>query len=556
MSYKNKLQYTDFQQRGKKILSSAPEYLREKSSQCEESTLCTKRKELKYYMRFLLKKVRNNLFALRGVFLLSVFMLYYCSGDPKMNPPPTNPLPNTTKTPLGFRAVASGNQVTLFWMRENDLTYNLYWSTTSGMGVSGQKIANVTSPHVHSGLTNNTTYYYVLTAKGGDADESLATAEVEATLMFRIFVANGGVNKVYRRGREGEISEFVIDHELVHFSGNSSSQDYVSEDIALGDLDGDGYLDVVVANHGADETNVFYLNDGEGGFDEGSEIFSDRNNAKGIALGDLDGDGDLDIVVANYRQTNKFYLNNGMGGFDAGSDISSSDGGNESNDIALGDLDGDGDLDVVVANRSRPNRVYLNNGVNDGMVDFDEGSDISSDERSSQGIALGDLDGDGDLDVVIANYYNAPGYGINRFYLNNGLGGFNEGFDISPDDDHESMAIALGDLDGDGDLDVVVANYYETINKFYLNNGVNNDGMLTFHAGSDISFSQENSTDIALVDLDGDGYLDVVVANYYETTNRFYLNNGMGGFDEGVQSPDIYFDEDDSNAIAVVPVVP
>ncbi len=532
MSYKNKLQYTDFQQRGKKILSSAPEYLREKSSQCEESTLCTKRKELKYYMRCLLKKVRNNLFALRGVFLLSVFMLYYCSGDSKMNPSLTNPLPNTTETPSGFRAVAGSNRVTLFWTRENDLTYNLYWSTTSGMGVSGQKIANVTSPHVHSGLTSGTTYYYVLTAKSGDADESLATAEAEAEagarLVVRIFVASDDMNRVYRR--EDEMSEFVKSS-LISSSGNS-----VSEDIALGDLDGDGDLDVVVANYG--ETNRVYLSDGMGGFDTGSDISSDANSSSGIALGDLDGDGDLDVVVANYGEANRVYLNNGMGSFDAGSDISS-DMAN-SNDIALGDLDGDGDLDVVVANYGEANRVYLN----DGMGDFDAGSDISSDENDTNGIALGDLDGDGDLDVVVANYYDTA----NRFYLNDGMGGFDAGSDISFDE-NSSSGIALGDLDGDGNLDVVVANgYYDTVNRVYLNNGMGG-----FDAGSDISSDENDSSGIALGDLDGDGDLDVAVANSYSVTNRFYLNDGMGGFSTGSS---ISSDTDNSNAIAVAPVVP
>ena len=225
------------------------------------------------------------------------------------------------------------------------------------------------------------------------------------------------------------------------------SGESVSNDVATGDLNNDGFIDAFIANSGA---NQVYLNDGSGSFsDSGQSLGNAVSN--GVHLGDLDGDGDLDAFVAN-GDANKIWLNNGNGIFtDSGQAL----GSTESLDVVLGDLDGDGDLDAFIANFGS-NKVWLNNGA--GV--FTESQSMTA--ANSNGVALGDLDSDGDLDAFVVNSVIA-----NEVWLNNGNGVFTKSW-ISTNA-VTSLSVSLGDLDHDGDLDAFIANRYA--NEVWFNNG-------------------------------------------------------------------------------------
>jgi hypothetical protein len=295
---------------------------------------------------------------------------------------------------------------------------------------------------------------------------------------------------------------------------------------ALGDLDGDGDLDAFVANF-YEQPNTVWLNDGSGAFTDRGESLGSSHSFD-AALGDLDGDGDLDGFVANfYDQPNTVWLNGGPvpgppGPFGpSGQSLGSS----RSAGVALGDLDGDGDLDAFVANSAQPNTVWLN----DGMAYFtDSGQDLGSSD--SYGVALGDLDGDGDLDALVANHGTSSGQ-PNTVWLNDGSGNFTDsGQDLGS---LFSLDVALGDLDGDGDLDAFVANYYAgsgQSNTVWLNDG---SGTFT-DSGQYLGISA--SSDLALGDVDGDGDLDAFVANFSGEPNRVWLNDGSGTFTDSGQS--------------------
>ena len=178
-----------------------------------------------------------------------------------------------------------------------------------------------------------------------------------------------------------------------------------------------------------------------------------------------------------------------------------------------------GQVEVVGSYNGQFNRLYLNNGTADPWAGV-AGSDITSDAHDTIGIVLGDVDGDGDLDLVAGNYNSQ----VNRLYLNNGTGdpwGGVGGSDIMFDADI-TRSVVLGDVDSDGDLDLVAGNQGQT-NRLYLNNGTGDPWYEVI--GSNITLDTHNTTAVVLGDVDGDGDLDLVAGNSVQA-NRLYLNDG------------------------------
>jgi hypothetical protein len=291
--------------------------------------------------------------------------------------------------------------------------------------------------------------------------------------------------------------------------------------MALGDVDNDGDLDAFVANWGA-EANKLWLNDGAGTFSDSGQYLGNAWSLD-VAFGDIDIDGDLDAFVTNFNQGNEIWLNDGTGALnDSGQRLGSSA---ESWGVVLGDIDGDGDLDAFVANSylntGQPNEVWLN----DGSGTFgDSGQRLGSSDTYA--VALGDLDGDGDLDALTGNCCDQA----NKIWLNDGGGGFSDS-DQSLGGSY-THAVALGDLDGDGDLDAFVGDKYQD-SKVWLNDG--------FGAFSDSGQRLDDyyNYDVALGDVDADGDLDAFVANSHWSggqPNKIWLNNGSGTFSDSGQN--------------------
>jgi len=294
----------------------------------------------------------------------------------------------------------------------------------------------------------------------------------------------------------------------------SSEADNTSS-LAWGDVDGDGDLDLAVGNIG--EANRLYRN--ESGLLTVGAVWSaeEKDSTTSVAWGDVDGDGDLDLAVGNDGEPNRLYRNeNGVLTVRA---HWSSVEVNNTKSIAWGDVDGDGDLDLAVGNAGEPNHLYRNdNGI------LTMSAVWSSDETDhTESIAWGDVDGDGDLDLAVGNSgFNS---GFNRLYRNeNGM--LISSAVWSSDEADDTMSVAWGDVDGDGDLDLAVGNHSIGLvstgqyNQLYRNDG----GVLTTGAiwSSDESDGTEN---VAWGDVDGDGDLDLAVGNIRPNPNRIYRND-------------------------------
>jgi len=304
--------------------------------------------------------------------------------------------------------------------------------------------------------------------------------------------------------------------------------------LASGDVDGDGDLDLLV-NDSFDSifSNVrVFTNDGAGGFtDTGASLFSESVDNMQAAFADVDSDGDLDLVVAAQTKFTDdgvaaLFRNDGTGSFteDPGAGLT----GLSDPTLDAGDIDGDGDVDLVQSGRNASGTQQTILYRNDGSGAFAEIANSGLADASRGSSVFADVDGDGDLDLILTgvDLSNNP---RTIFYRNDGTGVFTEvtGTDVPLPGGSD---LDLADVDGDGDLDLAAAgNGGFFTGKLLINDG---SGLFT-EANAEIADVENGTADFADVDADGDPDLLITgnIAGAADSSiTTLYRNDGSGSF--------------------------
>lgn len=365
-------------------------------------------------------------------------------------------------------------------------------------------------------------------------------------------VVDAGVVAGTDSGRAGGPPPAIYLEDVTELLGVGLSR---TQGVALVDYDGDGAVDVSLA---AFDGLRVYRNRGDGSFEPDSEragfLFAEVHSANGIAYGDLDSDGDLDIFLSRIADIDRVFLNDGTGVF---SDVTAAWGLSgviaESQGVSLADLDGDGDLDALVAvhreleggphkplgERGGPNLFWRNVGGG-----FEEaGAEVGLQGRAGGetfGSVVFDVDLDGDQDVFTVHDFRPD-----QLLLNDGGGMFtpagNEWLDQAGSG---LMGIDVADIDGDGRLDLFATDWGSDDVLLDLGSGAKprfRDWMGDLLGDGVDPGATSTGWGCALADLDNDGDVDIVTtaavsdgAGYSDPPiqrvgrNTVYENRGPG----------------------------
>jgi len=289
--------------------------------------------------------------------------------------------------------------------------------------------------------------------------------------------------------------------------------------VAWGDFDNDGDLDLYLANHNS--ANKLFRNEGAGVFvDATGDPMGDDGTGFGVAWGDYDNDGDLDLYLSNFNLANNLFRNDGDGIF---VDVTSGPLGDTGSGqgVAWADYDGDGDLDLYLINTGQANKLFRNEG---GGTFADATSAPLDDAGSGSSLAWGDYDNDGDPDLYLALFPN------DKLLRNEGGGAFVDVTSSPLNDTGNAKGVDWGDYDNDGDLDLYRSNFNSANNLF------RNDGGDTFvDVTSGPLGGPTTSLGVAWADYDNDSDLDLYLANF--GANMLFRNDGGGTFVDATSAP-------------------
>lgn len=303
----------------------------------------------------------------------------------------------------------------------------------------------------------------------------------------------------------------------ISFERSSIEPQFQDADVGnmeFADVDGDGDPDLLVTGKGGPIGTTLYMNDGHGNFEEQEDDGFIDVYAGNVAFEDLDGDGDLDVIISgqDFRPvfSTEFYFNDGDGNFlrDEAQSINLKFG-----DFGLGDIDSDGDPDMVINGLDDMGNFQSRFAINDGAGNFTLVFPQDIEDIDGE-IELFDYNGDGHDDLVLLGL-DPMGDQRTVLYRGDGFGGFTELLDTGIDQLSHGD-IAAGDVDGDGDMDIMICGEFaqgDIRSQVYLNQGAD-----MFEHAEDIALAGVSLGELSFQDFDVDGDLDI-----------FLIGTGPGG---------------------------
>lgn len=278
------------------------------------------------------------------------------------------------------------------------------------------------------------------------------------------------------------------------------------------DANGDTHIDLLAANNGQP---VLLLNDGAGNFSDvtATNLPAIDATVLGAATADVNGDSFPDIILANAAGQNILLINDGSGGFDDETESRLPAASAVSMSATFGDVNGDGHQDLLIVNRNSQNRLLINGGT--GIFADETAGRLPADADAGHAAVLADLDGNGSLDIFVANAGQPD-----QLLINNNLGVFSDLSGILPAGSAVSLGAAAGDMDGDGDVDLLVAQ------------GAGGPQLLLRDGGAFVPAGlpaiDSYALRVGVADIDFDGAPDIVVGTAGQ--DRVFLNDGTGTF--------------------------
>lgn len=296
--------------------------------------------------------------------------------------------------------------------------------------------------------------------------------------------------------------------------------------VSIGDIDGDGKPDLVVANSGSNTVSVLRNTSTSGTVSFAAKIdFTTGASPVSVNIGDIDGDGKLDLAVANGVDNSVSVLRNtstsGTVSFASKVDFTTGAGPTS---VSIGDIDGDGKPDLAVTNGGSNSVSVLRSTSASGTISFAAKADFQAASNPTS-VAIGDIDGNGKPDLAvtqgdggdIAVLRNTSTSGTVSFATRVVLGG-------GPG----NYSVAIGDIDGDGKPDLAIANLLFAGGGVSIFRNTSTSGAISFASRVDF-VSGKFPKSITMGDIDGDGKPDLAVANSTSTSVSVFRNTSTVG---------------------------